>query len=207
MKYVKTFENFNYDPTNEGLMDFFRSVRDKWNNWKNQQAKKAADMLTQKLEKNPGIVQKAVDVFKKLPEKSQLYLKDWVAKWTPDGKVEDKEGAAEVEATIGTANEMRMTKYGSALYESYQMSLNESSESLAKRVLKWLGLNFEYLTLITILIVSISSILAVVAASAVIGFVVFGSLIVAGLAFLVVRSIHGSELEVGSGTNTAFDNK
>jgi hypothetical protein len=199
MKYVKTFENFNYDPTNEGLMDFFRSVRDKWNNWKNQQAKKAADKLTEKLEKNPGIVQKAVDVFNKLSEKSQLYLKDWVAKWTPDGKVEDKEGAEEVQATIGTANEMRMTKYGSALYESYQMSLNESTESLAKRILKWLGLNFEYLALITILCLALAPLIATIAATAFIGFVIYGSLVVAGLTFLVARSvIGGKKMDAGA---------
>jgi len=193
MKYVKTFESFNYDPTNEGLMDFFRSVRDKWNNWKNQQAKKAADKLTEKLEANPGIVQKAIDAVNKLPEKAVLYLKDWVAKWTPDGKPEDKAAEQEIKDVIGTANEMRMTKYGTALYESYQMSLNESAESLAKRVLKWLGLNFEYLALITILCLAMAPLIATIAATALIGIVIYGSLIVAALTFVVARSIYGAE--------------
>lgn len=54
MKYVKTFENFNYDQTNEGWLwgegNIWKKAKDAFVNWKNKKLKDVADKLAKAID-------------------------------------------------------------------------------------------------------------------------------------------------------------
>lgn len=197
MKYVKTFENFNYEPTNEGLMmDWLKGIRAKWNNWKNKAVKDFADKVTKAMENASGKLKEAIDkamvVYNKLKPELKTKLKEFLSKWTPDNKTEDAAVAAEVNKLVEVGEAIRNTKYGTALYESYEMKINESTESLAKKVLNWLGLNAEYLILMTV-VVAVLAVIVASAATVIVGAMVFVGGIMACISYLVSRGTESTE--------------
>lgn len=69
MRYVKTFENFNYEPLNEGIIDWAKDIWNKakawWQNWKDERKKKAAQAIATALEENkdnPEVQKKLAEI-------------------------------------------------------------------------------------------------------------------------------------------------
>ncbi len=180
MKYVKTFENFEYDPTNEGLSEWWSNIKNKWATWKNKAAKDFAEKVTKALDNASGKLKEAIDnaivKYNNLKPNLKAGLKDWLSKWTLDNKTETPELSKAV-SDMQTDN------------QSYQTSINESTESLAKKVLNWLGLNHEYLILMTV-VVAVLAVIVGSAATVIVGAMVFVGGIMACISWLVSR---GSE--------------
>lgn len=193
MKYVKTFENFNYDPTNEGLSEWWSNIKNKWATWKNKEAKAFAENVTKALDNASGKLKEAIDrakeAYNNLKPNLKAGLKDWLAKWTLDNKTE----TPELSAAVSDMQTAKKKKGFFADNQSYQTSINESTESLAKKVLNWLGLNNEYLILMTVVVAVLAVIVASAAASFILGAMVFVGGIMACISWLVSRGSEATE--------------
>jgi len=65
MKYVNSFESFNYLPVNEGIIgDWWDGVKDLWKNWISGGLKQGADKFSEFVENNP-------EQFEKLKQECQ----------------------------------------------------------------------------------------------------------------------------------------
>jgi len=99
MKYVKTFESFNYNPVNEGMfgdaINWVKNAWEKakawWSNWKDERKKKAAQAILTALEKNKDNpeVQKKLAEIKAAEEKLNPEEKKQLESLKDEKKIEE----------------------------------------------------------------------------------------------------------------------
>jgi hypothetical protein len=103
MKYVKTFESFNYETTNEGLLwgegNIWKKAKDAFVNWKNKKYQEVADKLSKMIEekKDDPQMQEAIT---KVQEASKSLSAEDKAKIGEFAKGQIPEGEAISEALL-----------------------------------------------------------------------------------------------------------
>jgi hypothetical protein len=96
MRYVKTFESFNYDSTNEGLLwgegNIWKKAKDAFLNWKNNRLKAAAEKITKAIEekKDDPRMQEALENVKREAEKLPAEDKQKIAEFAKGQIPEDE---------------------------------------------------------------------------------------------------------------------
>lgn len=174
MRYIKTYESFNYNTTNEGWLWGEGSIWSKIGNWistwKNKKMAEGAEAFKVWAEKNPEKVEEmkadAKPEFDKLSdeEKQELVtkLENYKGEEPPADVIEAAEEVAKVEERLSNY------KKGTRIYESHYMILEAAELSLGRKILKWLGLSMSYGGLISLIIGAISyATTAILAASGV----------------------------------------
>jgi hypothetical protein len=156
MRYVKTFENFNHNTTNEGLLWGEGSIWEKakkwWNTWKNEKMTEGAETFQKVLQENPEAKaywdKNVQPEFDKLSEEEKIELSAKVdscqSESIPSEIVADVEKLAKVEEAL---RNLQGAEEGSRIYESYQLILEEAEEvkqSLTSKILMWLGVGSQY---------------------------------------------------------------
>jgi hypothetical protein len=87
MKYVKTFESFNYESTNEGWLwgegNIWKKAKDAFVNWKNEKLKSVADKLAKAIDekKDDPEMQEALENVKREAEKLPAEDKQKIAEF------------------------------------------------------------------------------------------------------------------------------
>jgi hypothetical protein len=177
MRYVKTFENFNYDSTNEGWLwgegNIFSKISSWYSKWKNKKAVEAAEATKKAVEanlNNPKI-QAVIEKLKSFkPEELDKELSPALEAYNPDtaSPAAPKGTEEEIQQLVQDSVNISKTKYGTKLYESRVQAINENAESLGQKILSWFKLNGKYLALIVSAILAITAIatLATVVAGA-----------------------------------------
>lgn len=103
MKYVKTFENFNYDETNEGLLwgegNIWKKAKEAFVNWKNRKFQEVADKLSKTIEEKKDDPQMQEAIAKVQEAAKNLSTED-KAKLVEFAKGEIPEGEAVSEALL-----------------------------------------------------------------------------------------------------------
>lgn len=154
MKYVKKFENFNYNSTNEGFLwgegSIWSKLGSMWNDWKSRQMQKGADKFEEFIKNNkeaqaywdknvqPEFVKLSPSDVEGLKTKTQSFEeppKDLVAE------------AEELVADQTLKESLRGHKVGTKIYEAYSLileELEEKQDSLAKRIMNWCGIGAQY---------------------------------------------------------------
>ena len=162
MRYIKTFESFDHNITNEGWLWGEGSIWSKmgnWiSNWKNKKMAEGAEAFKVWAEKNPEKIEEmkaeAKPEFDKLSdeEKQELVtkLENYKGEEPPADVIEAAEEVAKVEERLSNY------KKGTRIYESHCMILEAAELSLGRRILKWLGLGMTYGGLISLIIGAIS---------------------------------------------------
>jgi hypothetical protein len=156
MKYIKTFESFDHNITNEGWLWGEGSIWSKignWiSNWKNKKMAEGAEAFNAWAEKNPEKIEemkvKLKPEFDKLSDKDKeelvSKLENYKGEEPPADVVEAAEEVAKVE------EKLKRCKEGTRIYESNSLILEEAELSLGRKILKWLGLGMQYLGMFTI---------------------------------------------------------
>ena len=162
MRYIKTFESFDHNITNEGWLWGEGSIWSKmgnWiSNWKNKKMAEGAEAFKVWAEKNPEKIEEmkaeAKPEFDKLSdeEKQELVtkLENYKGEEPPADVIEAAEEVAKVEERLSNY------KKGTRIYESHCMILEAAELSLGRKILKWLGLGMTYGGLISLIIGAIS---------------------------------------------------
>ena len=99
MKYVKTFESFNYETTNEGLLwgegNIWKKAKDAFVNWKNKKLQSIGDKLAKAIDdkKDDPQMQEALENIKKesekLPEKDKQKIAEFSKGEIPEVEVSE----------------------------------------------------------------------------------------------------------------------
>jgi len=169
MRYVKTFENFN-PSVNEGWLwgegNIFSKIGKWYSGWKNEKAVKMAE-ATKKIMEDPANKDKFAKVeeeIAKLPEEDLQELKQKMETFNPDvAAANAPEGTEkELQELIQDSINISRTKYGTPLYESRLIAINENAQSLGQKILKAFGLAAKYLGIILAIIVVLLAIGALV---------------------------------------------
>lgn len=155
MRYIKTFESFDHNITNEGWLWGEGSIWSKmgnWiSNWKNKKMAEGAEAFKVWAEKNPEKVEemksKLKPEFDKLSDedKEELVskLESYKGEEPPADVVEAAEEVAKVE------EKLKSCKEGSRIYESNSLILEKAELTLGKKILSWLGLSMRYIGIIS----------------------------------------------------------
>jgi hypothetical protein len=99
MKYVKTFESFNYESTNEGWLwgegNIWKKAKDAFVNWKNEKLKAVADKLAKAIDekKDDPQMQEALEKIKieaeKLPAEDKQKIAEFAKGQIPEVEVSE----------------------------------------------------------------------------------------------------------------------
>lgn len=154
MKYVKTFENFNYDTTNEGWLWGEGSIWSKIGNWiskwKDKKIAEGADAFKKWSEKNPEKIEelksKLKPEFEKLTDEQKEELVSKLESFKGEEPPADVVEAAE--EVVKVEEKLNNLKKGTKIYESNSLILEKAELSLGKKILYWLGLSVMYLGII-----------------------------------------------------------
>lgn len=155
MKYVKTFENFNTQNTNEGLLwgegSIWQKIGSWFSSWKNKEMAKGAEAFKTWAEKNPEKLEefkaKLKPEFDKLSSEEQEELLSKMEKFRGEEPPADVLQAAEEVAKV--QEKLKSRRVGSKVYESYSLILEKEELSLGKKILSWLGLGLQYIGIIS----------------------------------------------------------
>jgi hypothetical protein len=151
MKYIKTFESFDHNITNEGWLWGEGSIWSKignWiSNWKNKKMAEGAEAFNAWAEKNPEKIEemkaKLKPEFDKLSDKDKEELVSKLENYKGEEPPADVvEAAAEV---AKVEEKLKRCKEGTKIYESNSLILEKVELSLGRKILKWLGLGMQYL--------------------------------------------------------------
>lgn len=161
MKYVKTFESFNYNTTNEGWLwgegNIFSKISKWYSGWKNKKAVEMAEATKKVVEDaaNSGKFAKAQELINALPEGDLEELKQKMETFNPDtAAAQAPEGTEEeLKELIQDSVSISRTKYGTPLYESRLIAINENAQTLGQKILKALGLAGKFLAIIVALVI------------------------------------------------------
>jgi hypothetical protein len=156
MKYVKTFESFNV--TNENWLWGEGSIWSKLSNWfkswKDKKLAEGAELYNKWAKENPEKVEeikaKVKTEFDKLSDEQKEELKNKLEKFK--GETPPADVIAAAEEVIQVQEKLKSSKYGSKIYESYSLILEEAELSLAKKILYYLGLGVMYVGIISAII-------------------------------------------------------
>lgn len=183
MKYVKTFENFNYDTTNENWLwgegNIWSKIGNWISDWKDRKLAEGAEKFKNWAEKNPEkiseIEAKVKPEFDKLSDEQQQELINKLESYKGETPPADVVEAAE--EVVKVEEKLKKYKKGTKLYESNSIILENTELSLGRKILYWLGIGMIYLGLI---VAALSAIIAV-----------GGALLMAGGAIAVSSTILG----------------
>ncbi len=161
MKYVKTFESFNYNTTNEGWLwgegNIFSKISKWYSGWKNKKAVEMAEATKKVVEDaaNSGKFAKVQEQINALPEGDLEEMKQNLENFNPDkAAAQAPEGTEEeLKELIQDSVNISRTKYGTPLYESRLTAINENAQTLGQKILKALGLAAKYLGIIISVII------------------------------------------------------
>lgn len=161
MKYVKTFESFNYNTTNEGWLwgegNIFSKISKWYSGWKNKKAVEMAEATKKVVEDaaNSGKFAEAQKLINALPEGDLEELKQKMETFNPDtAAAQAPEGTEEeLKELIQDSVSISRTKYGTPLYESRLIAINENAQTLGQKILKALGLAGKFLAIIVALVI------------------------------------------------------
>lgn len=164
MKYVKTFENFNYDSTNEGWLwgegNIWSKIGNWISDWKDRKVAEGAEKFKNWAEKNPEkiaeIQDKVKPEFDKLSDEQQQELINKLESYKGETPPADVVEAAE--EVVKVEEKLKKYKKGTKLYESNSLILENTELSLGRKILYWLGIGMIYLGVI---VAAISAIIAV----------------------------------------------
>jgi len=164
MKYVKTFENFNYEPTNEGLLwgegSIWSKLGSMWKNWKSKKMQQGAKMFEEIIKKNPKLKEywdkNVQPMFDKLNPKDVDDLSAKTQSFKGDEPPADlSQTAEELVKVQAQAESLRGHKVGTKIYEAYSLILEEIEDkkvSTAKRIMNWFGIGAQYTGVISSLL-------------------------------------------------------
>jgi hypothetical protein len=155
MKYVKTFENFN-PSVNEGWLwgegNIFSKIGKWYSGWKNKKAVEMAEATKRIMEDpaNKAKFAKVEEQLASLPKEDIEELKLKMENFNPDvAAANAPEGTEEeLKELIQDSVNISRTKYGTPLYESRLIAINENAQSLGQRILKAFGLAAKYIGII-----------------------------------------------------------
>ena len=175
MKYVKTFENFN-PSVNEGWLwgegNIFSKIGKWYSGWKNKKAAEMADATKRAME-DPATKAKFAKVQEQLaalPKEDIEELKQKMENFNPDvAAANAPEGTEEeLKELIQDSVNISRTKYGTPLYESRLIAINENAQSLGQKILKALGLAAKYIGIIlaiVVILVALGALIKIAAAA------------------------------------------
>ena len=186
MRYVKTFENFN--TTNENWLWGEGSVWSKLSNWfkswKDRKLAEGAELYNNWAKENPEKVEeikaKVKPEFDKLSDEQKEELKNKLEQFK--GETPPADVIAAAEEVVKVQEKLKSSKFGSKVYESYSLILEESEISLAKKILYYLGLGVHYIGVISAIIGALLFIIQTGAFVAGVGVILSGALMI-GLIF------------------------
>jgi hypothetical protein len=156
MKYVKTFENFN--TTNENWLWGEGSVWSKMSNWfkswKDRKLSEGAELFNKWAKENPEKVEeiksKVKPEFDKLSDEEKEELKNKLEQFK--GETPPADVIAAAEEVVEVQEKLKSSKFGSKVYESYSLILEEAELSLARKICYYLGLGVHYIGVISAII-------------------------------------------------------
>jgi hypothetical protein len=156
MKYVKTFENFN--TTNENWLWGEGSVWSKMSNWfkswKDRKLAEGAELFNKWSKENPEKVEeiksKVKPEFDKLSDEEKEELKNKLEQFK--GETPPADVIAAAEEVVQVQEKLKSSKFGSKVYESYSLILEEAELSLARKILYYLALGVHYIGIISAII-------------------------------------------------------
>lgn len=155
MRYIKTYESFNYNTTNEGWLWGEGSIWSKIGNWisswKNEKMAEGAELFQKWAEKNPEKLEemktKLKPEFDKLSNEEQqelvTKLENYKGEEAPADVVEAAEELVKVEEKLTNCEK------GTKVYESTSLILEEAELTLGRKILNWLGLSMKYIGIIS----------------------------------------------------------
>ena len=164
MKYVKTFENFNYEPTNEGLLwgegSIWSKLGSMWKNWKSKKMQEGAKKFEEIIKKYPKVKEywdkNVQPMFDKLNPKDVEELSAKTQSFKGDEPPADlSQTAEELVKVQAQAESLRGHKIGKKIYEAYSLILEEIEDkkvSTAKRIMNWFGIGAQYTGVISSLL-------------------------------------------------------
>ena len=156
MKYVKTFENFNYEPTNEGFLwgegSIWSKLGSMWKNWKSKKMQEGAQKFEAAVQKNPKVKEywdkNVQPVFDKLTSADVEALSAKTQSFKGDEPPADlSKSTEELVAVQAQKESLKGHKVGTKIYEAYSLILEEMEDkkaSTAKRIVTWLGIGAQY---------------------------------------------------------------
>jgi len=156
MKYVKTFENFN--TTNENWLWGEGSVWSKISNWfkswKDRKLTEGAELFNKWAKENPEKVEeikaKVKPELDKLSDEEKEELVNKLQQFK--GETPPADVIAAAEEVVQVQEKLKSSKFGSRVYESYSLILEEAEISLARKILYYLGLGVHYIGIISAII-------------------------------------------------------
>ena len=156
MRYVKTFENFN--TTNENWLWGEGSVWSKMSNWfkswKDRKLSEGAELFNKWAKENPEKVEeiksKVKPEFDKLSDEEKEELKNKLEQFK--GETPPADVIAAAEEVVEVQEKLKSSKFGSKVYESYSLILEEAELSLARKICYYLGLGVHYIGVISAII-------------------------------------------------------
>lgn len=194
MKYVKTFENFNYDQTNEGWLwgegNIWSKAVSWFSGWKNKKMAEGAAKVKEAFEKNPDKLKEAQLKIKpeleKLSEEDQKELASKLENFNGQEPPADVLSAAEEVSKV--EEKLKKLKHGSKIYESHTLMLEKAELTLGQKILSWLGLGMKFIGIISVAVSVLLYIYGVLTAVVFVGpFVLLGAII--GGMLLIVGQI------------------
>lgn len=222
MKYVKTFENFNYEPTNEGFLwgegSIWSKLGSMWKNWKSKKMQEGAQKFEGLIKNNPKVKEywdkNVQPQFDKLTPEQVEELKNETESFKGDEPTADLiQSAEELVAVQAQKESLKGHKVGTKIYEAYSLILEEMEEkksSLVKRIMNWCGIGAQYAGAIssilgvilfmvnTGLIVASGTGLSIIAGPLMIG-MIFGGVALAIAGLIVVKGKTKEELRKEGG--------
>ena len=222
MKYVKTFENFNYEPTNEGLLwgegSIWSKLGSMWKNWKSKKMQEGAQKFEAIVQKNPKVKEywdkNVQPVFDKLNPADVDALSAKTQSFKGDEPPADLSQSAEELVEVQAKTEsLKGHKVGTKIYEAYSLILEEMEDkkaSTAKRIMNWFGIGAQYTGCISALlgvilfmvnaglVVATGTGLAIIAGPLMIG-MLFGGLALGIVGLIAVKGKSKGELRKEGG--------
>ena len=156
MRYVKTFESFNV--TNENWLwgegSIWSKLSNWFKNWKDRKLAEGAELYTKWAKENPEKVEEIKDKAKpdldKLSDEQKEELVNKLEQFK--GETPPADVIAAAEEVIQVQEKLKSSKYGSKVYESYSLILEEAELSLARKICYYLGLGVYYIGIIAMII-------------------------------------------------------